>query len=74
MKQLGLIKETLQEKRINQLEFILRERVKPSYLSEVPKLAKSEVVNVLETKRGGVYMIPSNYSKSGRFEVVKLKN
>lgn len=61
-------------KRLNQLKFILVERLRPEFLPRVDIIAERELQNVLETKQGAVYIIPEKLSSSGRNEVVNFKN
>lgn len=64
----------LEAKRIKQIKFVLKQRMKPELHKRLDLIAGREVVNVLETKQGAIYMLPEKLSVSGRNEVHTLKN
>ncbi len=62
----------LQAKRINQIKFILKQRLKDDYIKKVDIIAGRQLVNILETKQGAIYCLPAHMSKSDSLEMHKL--
>lgn len=64
------------KKRIKQIKFILQERMRPDLLQinlkRLDVIAGRQLVNVMETKKGAVYMLPRNFSVSDTFETHTL--
>lgn len=62
----------IQAKRIKQIKFVLNERMKEEFKHRLDVIAGREIVNILETKRGAIYMMPPKLSKSEATEIHKL--
>ncbi len=61
-----------ENKRKEQIKFVLKERMKPEFHKRIDLISGRELVNVLETKQGAIYMLPEKLSVSGRTEIHRL--
>lgn len=62
----------LEQKRIKQIKFVLKERMKPEFMKRLDIISGRQLKNVLETKKGALYMLPEVLAASGKNEVHNL--